>query len=440
MYSGTTDIIYEYMNGALSKVKTYAENDNGTAYEEYNHTYDVFGNQLSVSVGNMALSTNTYAPNNGKLTSSTYGNGVTVNYFYDHLDRVEKKCYNNNEDTAFLYLYNGLGALASVTDTATQEKISYVYDTVGRPSEIRPVNGDIIAILNTSGEVVVTYEYDPWGNILSTSGSLASTLGADNPFRYRGYYYDTESGLYYLQTRYYDAAIGRFINADGLTSTGQGLLGNNMYAYCGNDPVNKTDTTGQFWNQIVGPIKASLEAVIDNISAYVRAGCKLPQSDVGAAAEYVEVPGSFDKNDPNCYSFAIGSPVNEQPGAASNRIPKRTYDVYDVGESVKADLRAKGYTVRQIAGANSKVYSNEFKIALRVGTKPFACVYTFGRYDFKYDYHFMAQMSDGAWAEKHGISENSNCWPVGETPDTIPWTLGGVPYYDSPIIYYAVGR
>ena len=91
MSSGTTDIIYEYMNGALSKVKTYAENDNGTAYEEYNHTYDVFGNQLSVSVGNMPLSTNTYAPNNGKLTSSTYGNRVTVNYFYDHLDRVVKK-------------------------------------------------------------------------------------------------------------------------------------------------------------------------------------------------------------------------------------------------------------------------------------------------------------------------------------------------------------
>ena len=305
----------------------------------------------------------------------------------------------------------------------------------------RTVQGDIIAILNTSGEVVVTYEYDPWGYILSTGGSMAATLGAANPFRYRGYYYDTESGLYYLQTRYYDAAVGRFINADGFTSTGQGLLGNNMYAYCGNEPVNKTDPTGQFWDQIVGPIKASLEAVIDNISAYVRAGCKLPQSDVGAAAEYVEVPGSSDKNAPNCYSFAIGSPVNEQPGAASNRPPKRMYDVYDVGESVKADLRAKGYTVRQIAGANSKVYSNEFKIALRVGTKPFFTYSEIYRcYIGGYDYHFMAQMSNGAWAEKHGTKETSNCWNVGKTPDTIPWTLGGDPYYDSPIIYYAVGR
>ncbi len=582
MYSGTTDIIYEYTNGVLSKVKTYAENDLGTAYEEYNHTYDVFGNQLSVSVGNITLSTNHFAPNNGKLTSSTYGNGVTVNYFYDQLDRVVKRCYNNNDNTSFLYSYNGLGALASVTNTATQEKISYIYDTVGRPSETRTekgndlfrilygydgisrpntltykynnaytqkystsyiadnritlfklnngqsdvfsitpsfdglgrktsrtlkngsgaqvdkeaysflagaggnnastsviysvgyygadatldetysytyddignittvskngvqiaaytynslniltgytdangvyhgyeitagnqlgnngryviyfddniwldratsiydisartedyltydeigntlsyrngisftwkngrqlatftqgqtsasydynesgirnkktvngvtttfqlagsmivsenrngniiqyyyneagsviglryngndyffrrtVQGDIIAILNTSGEVVVTYEYDPWGYILSTGGSMAATLGAANPFRYRGYYYDTESGLYYLQTRYYDAAVGRFINADGYTSTGQGLLGNNMYAYCLNNPISYTDPSGKFAfpllidtfkkvDEVLQPIKEKIKKDVENASIY----------------------------------------------------------------------------------------------------------------------------------------------------------------------------
>ncbi len=82
------------------------------------------------------------------------------------------------------------------------------------------------------------------GHILAVNGSLASTLGVANPFRYRGYYYDTESGLYYLQTRYYDPAVGRFINADGFTSTGQGFLGNNMYAYCLNNPISYTDPSG----------------------------------------------------------------------------------------------------------------------------------------------------------------------------------------------------
>ena len=68
---------------------------------------------------------------------------------------------------------------------------------------------------------MVEYTYDAWGNLLSTTGSLAETLGKLNPLRYRGYVYDHETGLYYLQSRYYDPEIGRFINADALVSTGQ---------------------------------------------------------------------------------------------------------------------------------------------------------------------------------------------------------------------------
>ena len=96
------------------------------------------------------------------------------------------------------------------------------------------------------GTAVVQYTYDAWGKILTTTGSMASTLGVHNPLRYRGYVYDTETGLYYLQSRYYDPQMGRFINADALVSTGQGILGNNMFAYCLNDPVNYCDPTGNF--------------------------------------------------------------------------------------------------------------------------------------------------------------------------------------------------
>ena len=71
-----------------------------------------------------------------------------------------------------------------------------------------------------------------------------------NPIRYRGYYYDAETGFYYVSSRYYDPEIGRFINADGYVSTGQGVFGYNMFAYCGNDPVNRKDPTGQFWSEI----------------------------------------------------------------------------------------------------------------------------------------------------------------------------------------------
>jgi len=81
------------------------------------------------------------------------------------------------------------------------------------------------------------YTYDAWGNILSMTGSLASTIGNINPIRYRSYYYDTETGFYYLESRYYDPAIRRFINADGYLNANGDILGFNMYAYCGNTPV-----------------------------------------------------------------------------------------------------------------------------------------------------------------------------------------------------------
>ena len=100
------------------------------------------------------------------------------------------------------------------------------------------------AILDGSGTAVVSYTYDAWGNILTANGTMSETLGELNPLRYRGYVYDAETELYYVSSRYYDPEIGRFINADSLVSTGQGILGNNMFAYCLNNPVNYIDRDG----------------------------------------------------------------------------------------------------------------------------------------------------------------------------------------------------
>ena len=295
--------------------------------------------------------------------------------------------------------------------------------------KIAGFQGDVVKLVTSSGSAVATYEYDAWGNILSKSGTMADK----NPLRYRGYYYDAETGFYYVSSRYYDPEVGRWINADGFVSTGQDIIGYNMFAYCGNNPVNRKDPTGQFW------ITALIVATVAVVCTVALSGCSAqPTSDVGAAKPYVDMPGSDDPTSPNCYAYAISSPVNEQPGGTSGRIPKKWNDVNDVGKSVEADLKAKGHTVREISGPDAKVYDNEFKIALRVGTQPYAYnQYTCQLY---YDYHFMRQTSTGQWAEKHGYGGASILWDVGMTPDTIPWTLGGVPYYDSAIIYYAVGN
>ena len=149
------------------------------------------------------------------------------------------------------YTYNG----SQLTQmTVGSNTLTFAYDAAGTPLAvtyngtayyyITNLQGDVTGIANSSGTRVVAYTYDAWGNILTTTGSMASTLGAHNPLRYRGYVYDTETGLYYLQSRYYDPEMGRFINADAFAATGLGLLSYNMFTYCLNNPVMYVDSLG----------------------------------------------------------------------------------------------------------------------------------------------------------------------------------------------------
>ena len=119
------------------------------------------------------------------------------------------------------------------------------------------VQGDITAIVNSSGQKVVEYTYDAWGKVLSVSGSLASTIGQSNPYRYRGYWFDQETGLYYVSSRYYDPETGRWINADDTDCLGaEGeIISYNLFGYCLNNPVNRIDVNGNWslpnWAKIV---------------------------------------------------------------------------------------------------------------------------------------------------------------------------------------------
>ncbi len=99
----------------------------------------------------------------------------------------------------------------------------------------------VIRIVNASGVTQAQYAYNAWGKLI---GYTSTPITSINLLRYRGYYYDAETGFYYLQSRYYDPSIGRFINADSFASTGQGFLGYNMFAYCLNNPVNHIDISG----------------------------------------------------------------------------------------------------------------------------------------------------------------------------------------------------
>ena len=140
------------------------------------------------------------------------------------------------------------------TDGTVTSVLDFTYDESGKPFAmvdqlsaqpktyyyVLNLQGDVVKLVTDSGAVAASYEYDAWGNILASSGSMAEK----NPLRYRSYYYDSETGFYYLQSRYYDPATRRFINADVYASTGQGFIGTNMFAYCGNNPMCYSDPDG----------------------------------------------------------------------------------------------------------------------------------------------------------------------------------------------------
>ena len=175
-------------------------------------------------------------------------NNLSVAYVYDSNGLRQKKTVNN---VVTDYYYNGsvLIGLTKGTDT-----LRFSYDASGQVQAVdhngtycyylRNGQGDIVKLIDGNGTTVVEYTYDSWGKPLSCTGTLATTLGALNPFRYRGYVYDEETGFYYLKSRYYDPETCRFISADVLLSTGQGVLGHNCYAYCRNNPVNRFDSLG----------------------------------------------------------------------------------------------------------------------------------------------------------------------------------------------------
>ena len=157
------------------------------------------------------------------------------------------------------YIYAGGKLLReTISDGTTTKTLDFTYDNVGMPYSliynngtttttyyyITNLQGDVMYLVDANGVQVAAYDYDPYGKVISSTGELTEI----NPLRYRGYYYDSDTGYYYLKSRYYNPQIGRFINADGYASTGQGFLGYNMFAYCLNNPILCADEGGNAAN------------------------------------------------------------------------------------------------------------------------------------------------------------------------------------------------
>ena len=216
-----------------------------------------------------------------QLTSATMGD-TEISYAYDMSGVRSSKTVGGTT-----YTYTTLSGLVMQQTDGTQE-LYFLYDDSNQPYALvyksgatetpsfyyylLNVQGDVVALMNASGEIVAEYQYDPWGvpTVMNSSGTVmeqSTFIGNINPLRYRGYYYDTETGFYYLQSRYYDPAIGRFISADTFATTDcNGFLSSNMFAYCENNPVMCSDPVGELkmrFDAETLTVEAKLESDLD---------------------------------------------------------------------------------------------------------------------------------------------------------------------------------
>ena len=302
---GVNDIVCRYTYDDLGQL---IREDNRAHGATYTWTYDNAGNILSsktyaYTTGSLGSAQRTASYNYssgswGDLLTSNNGRSVTYDNIGNPLrwndygeltwqGRRLMRYYESEMECESLYTYNADGIRTSKTvngvkhtyhlsgtqilseewtDRWNRHVMVYIYDAAGQPIGMshfqdgtlvdtylyeKNIQGDVVAVYEYDGDLVVRYAYNAWGAVSETEyGSEYDEESFEvlcNPFRYRGYYYDTETDLYYLNSRYYDPAVGRFLNADGYINANGDLIGFNMFAYCGNNPVMGYDPDGE-WN------------------------------------------------------------------------------------------------------------------------------------------------------------------------------------------------
>ena len=270
--------------GTATKTDTYGYRSSGwkdqlISYNGSTIDYDDMGNPKTWRGMNLTWE-------RGSMLKSLTKDGKTFTYTYDAGgNRVQKEV----DGVTTRYFYNGNKVVGmSITNASGDvEKIHFIYDSEGNLFAMQTVTGtyyylhnlqnDIVGLIDSDGTQVVSYQYDSWGRPLDdgTTDNTSDQIGSRNPFRYREYFYDVETGFYYVSSRYYDPEIERFINADttDVLVVKTDIYDKNLYAYCDNNPIVRKDSDGQFWDTaldiafIVGDI-ASIIANPSDVLGY----------------------------------------------------------------------------------------------------------------------------------------------------------------------------
>ena len=217
-------------------------------------TYDAMGNPLQYLGMQMEWE-------KGHQLKHITGAGLDMYCMYNDSGKRIRKTVNGV--TTDFYLD---GSAILMQTSSDGSRIDFFYDDKGNVFAMKYQNemyfyrknlfGDILGILDSHGTELVKYEYNSWGKLLNLTDYSSNGLGRRNPFRFKGYYYDEELGMYYLNSRYYDPEVGRFISPDttDILEVQDDLYDKNLYAYCDNNPVMRIDSSGAVWHLAVGAV------------------------------------------------------------------------------------------------------------------------------------------------------------------------------------------
>ena len=304
---------YDYTEGTLQTIKknetfTYRSDgwkDQILSWNGYRYTYDAGGNPTLLRGVPLTWGEGRRL----KKVSLSWG---TVDFAYDSDGKRVKKTSGNTETK---YYYNGSILSGLVRTTAgstgtTKTTVQFVYDAEGKPFMLR-LNGktdyfylynglgDVVGLIDSSNKVVVRYQYNSWGKVTSSEDTSGVSLATLNPFRYRKYVYDPETGLYCLGSRYYDPEVGRFVNADDpgtIFAKPQELYNKNLYAYCDNNPVIREDIQGYF--PIPCIVGAVVGAVVSGFSYVLSSGGEIDGVELAKSCLVGAVSGALAPLDP----------------------------------------------------------------------------------------------------------------------------------------------
>ena len=355
-YDGAGNILTA-SDGTVTHSYTYGDTDWKdllTAFNGQTITYDAIGNPTSYFNGTRW----NFTWVNGRSLATASDGTSSLSFAYDANGLRTSKTVNG---TTYRYYYAG-GKLMRMSWGANI--LDFFYDESGLPYAMKyngtvyyyitNLQGDVMHIVNASGTVVASYDYDPYGKVISAVGSLANI----NPLRYRGYVYDWETGLCYVSSRYYDPEIGRWINADttDVLSLPYYHLGQyNLFSYCNNNPVNDRDDDGQLsWLAKIA-IGAAAIAIGVGVTA-LTGGAALPALVAGVKAA--------------CVAGAISAGTSATTTAVRSAVSGDSFSTV-VQKSAKAavDGFADGFMAGGIAAGASQVASGGFKIAAKLGAK-----------------------------------------------------------------------